>query len=82
LAQSPNDAMYMAAAIVVIQQIESNIITPRLMGDRVGMHPLMMVFALLAGGELMGIGGMLIAVPLASTLKIIGHYLYLKIVES
>ena len=32
LAQSPNDAMYMAAAIVVIQQIESNIITPRLMG--------------------------------------------------
>ena len=82
LAQSPSDAMYMAAAIVVIQQIESNIITPRLMGDRVGMHPLMMVFALLAGGELMGIGGMLIAVPLASTLKIIGHYLYLKIVES
>jgi len=82
LSQSPYDAIYMAIAIVVIQQIESNIITPRLMGDRVGMHPLMMVFVLLAGGELMGIWGMLIAVPLAASLKIIGHYLYLKVIES
>jgi predicted PurR-regulated permease PerM len=82
LSQSPYDAIYMAIAIVVIQQIESNIITPRLMGDRVGMHPLLMVFVLLAGGELMGIWGMLIAVPLAASLKIIGYYIYLKIIES
>jgi len=81
LSQSPYDAMYMTAAIIVIQQIESNIITPRLMGERVGMHPLLMVFALLAGGELMGIWGMIIAVPVAASLKIIGYYLYLKLVE-
>lgn len=81
LSQSPYDAMYMTAAMIVIQQIESNIITPRLMGERVGMHPLLMVFALLAGGELMGIWGMIVAVPLAASLKIIGYYLYLKIVE-
>lgn len=81
LSQSPYDALYMLAAMLVIQQIESNIITPRLMGEQVGMHPLLMVFALLAGGELMGIWGMLIAVPLAATIKIIGYYLYLKIVD-
>jgi predicted PurR-regulated permease PerM len=82
LSKSSYDAVYMAAAILVVQQIECNIITPRLLGDRVGMHPLLMVFALLAGGELMGIWGMLIAVPLAASIKIIGHYLYLKIIES
>jgi predicted PurR-regulated permease PerM len=79
--QSPWQAFYMLAAIIIIQQLESNIITPRIIGQKVGMHPLTMVFALLAGGELFGIGGMLIAVPLAAAMKIILHYLYLKVVE-
>ncbi len=82
LSQSPKAAVYMTVAIIVIQQIESNLITPRLMGERVGMHPLLMVFVLLAGGELMGILGMLIAVPVAASLRIIGYYLYLKLIES
>jgi predicted PurR-regulated permease PerM len=81
LSQSFSAALYMTVAIIVIQQIECNIITPKLIGERVGMHPLLMVFALLAGGKLMGIWGMLIAVPLAASLKIIGYYLYLKIIE-
>jgi len=81
LSQSFSAALYMTVAIIVIQQIECNIITPKLIGERVGMHPLLMVFALLAGGKLMGIGGMLIAVPLAASLKIMGYYLYLKIIE-
>ncbi len=82
LTHSPTDAIYMLAAIVIIQQAESNIITPRLIGERVGIHPLFMVFALLAGGKLMGLGGMLVAVPLAASLRIIVTYLYLKLVQS
>lgn len=82
LSQSPTTALYMALAIVIIQPIEANIITPRLIGEKVGMHPLLMVLALLAGGKLMGFWGLLIAVPLAASLKIIGQYLYLKIIES
>jgi len=82
LTQSLTDALYMLAALVVIQQLESNIITPRIIGDKVGIHPLFMVFALLAGGKLMGFWGMLAAVPLAASLKIIGAYLYLKLVQS
>lgn len=81
LSQSSSTALYMGVAIIAIQQIESNIITPKLIGERVGMHPLLMVFALLAGGKLMGIWGLVIAVPLAASLRIIGHYLYLKIIE-
>ncbi len=79
--QSTATAIYMAVAIVIIQQVESNIISPKIIGDRLGMHPLIIVFALLAGGELLGIVGLLIAVPLTASLKIIGKYLYLKIVE-
>jgi predicted PurR-regulated permease PerM len=81
LSQSPYAAVYMTLSIIFLQQIECNIITPKIIGERVGMHPLLMVFALLAGGQLMGIWGMLIAVPLAASIKIIGTYIYLKIVE-
>ncbi len=80
LSHSLTEGLYMVTALIVIQQLEGNIITPRLIGERVGIHPLLMVFALLAGGKLMGIWGMVIAVPLAATLKIIGSYLYLKFV--
>lgn len=82
LTHSLNDALYMLVALVVIQQVESNIITPRIIGERVGIHPLFLVFALLAGGKLMGFWGLLVAVPLAASLKIVGTHLYLKLVQS
>ena len=51
---------------IVGQLIEGNIITPKLVGDSVGLHPLWVFFALLAGGSLFGIVGMLLAVPVAA----------------
>ncbi len=80
-AESPRAALYMALAIIVFQQIEANIISPKIIGDKIGMHPLLVVFALLAGGKLMGVGGMIIAVPLTASLRILLHYIYLKIIE-
>jgi predicted PurR-regulated permease PerM len=82
LSQSLHHGLYMALAIIIIQQIESHIITPKILGDRLGMHPLLIVFALLAGGKLWGVGGMLIAVPLTAALNIILSYMYLKVVEN
>lgn len=81
LVQSWQDGLYMAIAIVLIQQLESNLLTPKIIGDKLGMHPLIVVFALLAGGELLGILGMLIAVPLTAALRIIISSAYLKFVE-
>lgn len=52
---------------IVGQLIEGNILSPKIVGDSVGLHPLWIFFALLAGGALFGILGMLIAVPLAAT---------------
>ncbi|MDD2510595.1 MAG: AI-2E family transporter [Syntrophomonas sp.] len=82
LSDSMQLALYMGLAVLLIQQVESNIITPRIMGGKLGMHPLLIVFALLAGGKLMGIWGMLLAVPLAATLKVLAQWVFLKMVES
>ncbi len=82
LSQSFRAALYMAAAILVIQQVESNFITPKIIGERLGMHPLLIVFALLAGGKLFGVWGMIFAVPMTAVLKIVFVHVYLKMLES
>src|SRR5690606_4725537 len=74
-------ALYMALAIFAIQQVESGLITPRVIGNRLGLHPLVIVFALLSGGKLLGIWGMLFAVPLAAALKVFISWFYLKLVK-
>lgn len=81
LLQSPLLALYAAVVILVIQQLESNLITPKILGECVGLHPLVIVFALLAGGSLFGIVGMLLAVPGAASLKVIAKYIYLKMLN-
>lgn len=59
--------VFIIAAIFIVGQIvEGNVLSPKLLGDSVGLHPLWIIFALLAGGSLFGILGMLIAVPVAA----------------
>lgn len=55
----------------VVQIIESNVITPRIIGESLGLHPAMVIFALMAGGTLMGIGGMILALPIAAFLRVL-----------
>ena len=53
------------------QVVEGNILSPKLLGDSVGLHPLWILFALMAGGSLLGILGMLIAVPVAAVIGVL-----------
>ncbi len=53
------------------QILEGNVITPKLIGDSVGLHPLWIFFSLLAGGSLFGIVGMFLAVPVAASLGVL-----------
>ena len=63
-----------ACVFILGQIIEGNILTPKLVGDSVGLHPLWILFALMVGGALLGILGMLIAVPVVASLGVlIGH---------
>lgn len=73
-------ALYMGVAILIVQQIDSNLITPRILGGKLGLHPLFIIFALLAGGSLFGIWGMLLAVPAAAVLKVTISWLYLRFI--
>lgn len=59
-----------AAVFFVGQAIEGNVLTPKLVGDRVGLHPVWVMFALLAGGALFGFVGVLLAVPVAAVVGV------------
>lgn len=61
---------------IVLQQVESNVIVPRVSGHAVGLHPLGALLALLAGMELGGLGGALLAVPVAGVLYVVFLALY------
>lgn len=65
-----------ALAYAVIQQVESVILVPRIMGETVGLHPLVLVFALLAGGHLFGLTGLILAVPAAGILRVLAIFIY------
>ena len=63
-----------ALLFLVGQTIESNVLTPKLVGDRVHLHPVWIIFALLAAGDLLGILGVLIAVPVAAIIGVLGRF--------
>jgi predicted PurR-regulated permease PerM len=57
--------LWVVLAFIVIQQLESNVLVPRISGHAVGLHPLAAMLVLLVGFEVAGIVGALFAVPLA-----------------
>jgi len=59
---------------VVGQLTEANILTPKLLGDRIHLHPLWVIFALLAGGTLYGFVGVLVAVPAAAVIGVLARF--------
>jgi predicted PurR-regulated permease PerM len=74
LAQFPPQWMgvVMVAAVFLFgQTMEGNVLSPKLVGDRVGLHPVWIMFALLAGGSLFGFVGILVAVPTAAVAGVI-----------
>ena len=54
----------------VAQIVESFYLTPRLVGERIGLHPLAVIFALLAFGQLFGFFGVLLALPVSAILSV------------
>jgi predicted PurR-regulated permease PerM len=62
------------AIFIVGQAIEGNILSPKLVGQSVGLHPVWLIFALLAFGYLFGFVGLLVAVPLAATIGVLARF--------
>jgi len=67
------------AVFMVGQALEGMVLTPLLVGDRIGLHPVAVIFAILAGGELFGFTGVLLALPVAAVIMVLlrhAHDLY------
>lgn len=62
------------AIFVVGQFLEGNFLSPKLVGDRVGLHPVWLMFALFAFGLLLGFVGLLLAVPLAAAIGVLSRF--------
>ncbi|HZS82072.1 MAG TPA: AI-2E family transporter [Stellaceae bacterium] len=63
-----------AAIFAAGQAIEGNLLTPKLVGDRVHLHPVWVIFALLAFGDLFGLAGLLVAVPAAAIIGVLMRF--------
>jgi predicted PurR-regulated permease PerM len=71
LSGKPIMAIWAIVGMTVVQQIDNNLLAPKIVGDSVGLHPVFTMIAIIAGGNVGGLIGMLIAVPMAASLKVI-----------
>ena len=80
LIDSPQQALWTAVWLYMLQQIEGNILSPKITGDSISMHPLIVILLLIIGGEAAGFLGMILAVPLGVIVKVIyedlNYYLF------
>ncbi len=79
VALEPNPLWQMVGVVVtftVAQLIEGSILTPKLVGDQIGLHPVIIIFAIAAGGQLFGFFGILLALPAAAVLSVLVRFAY------
>jgi predicted PurR-regulated permease PerM len=77
--QSATAVIGVAVLFLFIHQIEGHVIVPKLMGGAVKVHPLVVIFALLAAGELYGLAGVFLAMPLVAIGREISAFLLERI---
>ena len=77
LVQDPSfwPVTWVVIIFVVAQMLEGNVLVPMLVGDKIGIHPVTVIFAVMAGGQLMGFTGVLIALPVAAILAVLAREL-------
>jgi predicted PurR-regulated permease PerM len=71
ITNGPLNTLFVIGGFVVINQLEGHLIAPNVVGPSVGLSPLAVILALLAGGELFGLLGLLVAVPIAGIIKVL-----------
>ena len=72
----PTHLIGIAAVFMVGQMLEGMVLTPLLVGDRIGLHPVAVIFAILAGGELFGFTGVLLALPVAAVIMVLVRHIH------
>lgn len=73
------DLLHLGLVVAVFgvgQLAEGMFLTPKLVGDRIGLHPVIVIFAVMAGGQLFGFFGVLLALPVAAVVSVIARFTY------
>ncbi|HLJ57557.1 MAG TPA: AI-2E family transporter, partial [Chthonomonadaceae bacterium] len=78
LANDPLKALWVVLLFIAIQQIEGNILVPRIMSTAMELHPVPVLFTVVVMGTLTGPIGLLLAIPLLAIIKIIYEETYLR----
>ncbi len=65
-----------AIVFIIGQSLEGMVLTPMLVGDKIGLHPVAVMFAVLAGGQLFGFLGILLALPVASVIMVLLRHVH------
>lgn len=79
VALEPNPLWQLVGVVVTFtlaQFIEGSVLTPKLVGDRIGLHPVIIIFSVAAGGQLFGFFGILLALPAAAVLSVLVRFAY------
>ena len=74
--QTPESLLWVLAVFGIGQALESMVLTPLLVGDRIGLHPVAVIFAIMAGGQLFGFVGVLLALPVAAVIMVLLRHLH------
>ncbi|ANG62573.1 AI-2E family transporter [Marinobacterium aestuarii] len=74
--QDPMVLFWVGAVFAVGQALEGMVLTPLLVGDRIGLHPVAVIFAIMAGGQLFGFVGVLLALPVAAVIMVLLRHLH------
>ncbi len=74
--------LYVLAVFGVGQMLEGMVLTPMLLGERIGLHPVAVIFAVLAGGQLFGFVGVLLALPVAAVTVVLLRYAHQRYLNS
>ena len=79
------DLWHVALVLIVFgvgQTVESFVLTPWLVGDKIGLHPVAVIFAIMAGGQLFGFFGVLLALPVAAVVMVVLRYAHERYTQS
>jgi predicted PurR-regulated permease PerM len=79
LESSTTTAILTIVAYVLIQQLEGNFLTPRIQGQALHVHPILVLLAVIAGGELAGLAGVIFAVPALAVLRVFFDFLRIRL---
>jgi len=78
----PAILIWVSLVFVIGQALEGMVLTPLMVGDKIGLHPVAVIFAIMAGGQLFGFIGILIALPVAAVIMVLLRHLHLGYKQS